>query len=715
MSESLRERVVVGFVLFGVVAAAAGIGLAILYGGAVARLRPAPSLDDRGVRVLARPISLGVGHRIPKATVEQYLQRIGYYQTAASVHAAGCYSTDKDSVSIWGRFEFPTVTIRWSQDAISHLTGPSGQALTDATLEPETLVTLADPLGTGSIRLTSQRPVSVAALAGTPVLDAIVASEDRLFFTHHGVDLLRLLAVPFIGGGASTITGQLARTNLLHDRSRTLTRKLKEIGLAMAIERVYSKETILSSYLNTVDVGASHGRELQGFGAASLELFGVADLRQLTALQAATLAALLNQPSRYLAEIRAGNDRLLRRQRNRVLHLMARAFPTRYPTTMIEALERQPVAFASPSSPEGGVEGARYALDYAAPSLARMTQRRAYLTIDADLQRAAVAAVSNGLTEIRRQVSDTTGAQVQAALVAVDRTGRVLAMVGGRSYEESQFNRAVSATRQVGSILKPFVYLAAFEKAADEGRVDVTGATQVVDEPTTFNFPGRGPWAPTNYRQDYAGQITWHRALAESRNVPAVKVAAWAGFDRVTQMWERASGHHVRESVPAIALGAAEATPLEVATAYTIFLNGGVVRPLRIVEEALAPGREAPLALSESRRVARAETTQMVTEMLRAVLDEGTGRAARKAGFLLPAAGKTGTTENLRDAWFVGFTPDLLTVVWVGRDDDLPVGLTGGQAALPIWVDFMKSALADRPGGNPPILGSPRSSARSGR
>lgn len=696
MRDTLRERVVIAFVLFAGVAAAANLGLATIYARAVTRLSAAPSLADRGIRILARPISLGVGHRIPKATVEQNLQRLGYYQTEPSVHAGGCYSTDKDSVTIWGRFEFPNVTIHWADNAISQLTTPSGQTLTDATLEPETLVTLADPLGAGGTRLTSHRPVPVAALAGTPILDAIVASEDRLFFTHYGIDILRTLAVPFIGGGASTITGQLARTNLLHDRSRTLTRKLKEIGLAMALERVYSKETILSSYLNTVDVGASHGKEMQGFGAASFELFGVADLRQLTVLNAATLAALLNQPSRYLAETRSGDDSLLRRQRNRVLHLMARAFPSKYSKTLIEELERQPVAFASPASPEGGVEGARYVLDYAAPSLARMAQGRVHLTIDADLQRAAVAAASKGLAEIRRQVSDTTGAQVQAALVAVDRTGRVLAMVGGRSYGESQFNRAVSASRQVASIMKPFVYLAALERAADEGRADVTPDTQVVDEPTIFTFPGREPWAPANYHQDYAGRITWRRALAESRNVPAVKVAAWAGFDRVTQVWERASGQQVREIVPAIALGTVEATPLEVATAYTMFLNGGVVRPLRIVEEALAPGREPPPALPESRRVARAETTKMVAEMMRGVLDEGTGRAARKAGFVLPAAGKTGTTDKERDAWFVGFTPDLLTVVWVGRDDDLPVGLPGAQAALPIWVDFMKSALAER-------------------
>jgi penicillin-binding protein 1B len=260
-------------------------------------------------------------------------------------------------------------------------------------------------------------------------------------------------------------------------------------------------------------------------------------------------------------------------------------------------------------------------------------------------------------------------------------------MVGGRSYDQSQFNRAVNAERQIGSLMKPFDYLAAFERAAAEGRTDISPNTLVVDEPTTFTFPGVRPWTPANYGHDYAGRITWRRALAESRNVAAVKVAGWAGINNVARFWEAAAGQQLPAIFPSLALGAIEATPAQVAGAYAIFATGGIA-PLLQTET------DAPTV---SRRIARADTTRLVTAMMRAVLNEGTGRGVRAAGFTADAAGKTGTTDGLRDAWFVGFTSDLLAVVWVGLDDGQPLGLTGAQAALPLWTAFMKRATEEVP------------------
>jgi membrane carboxypeptidase/penicillin-binding protein len=267
-------------------------------------------------------------------------------------------------------------------------------------------------------------------------------------------------------------------------------------------------------------------------------------------------------------------------------------------------------------------------------------------------------------------------------------------MVGGRSYNQSQFNRAVSASRQPGSIFKPFVFLAAFERAAEDGTA-LSPATLVNDEPTTFDANGT-PWTPANYENEYDGEITLRRALAMSRNAATVKVAEAAGFDRVANLWRRIGAGTAPRAFPSIALGVFEATPYEIASAYTIFTNGGETRALRPLLRVQRGRTEIVAKDSIVKRVARADTTYLVTNMMRSVLSEGTGAAVRASGFSIDAAGKTGTTNDLRDAWFVGFTPQLLTVVWVGLDDNQALGLSGGQAALPIWLAFMQRALAGR-------------------
>jgi penicillin-binding protein 1B len=268
-------------------------------------------------------------------------------------------------------------------------------------------------------------------------------------------------------------------------------------------------------------------------------------------------------------------------------------------------------------------------------------------------------------------------------------------MVGGRSYNQSQYNRAVSAKRQPGSVFKPFVYLAAFERAIEEGRTDLTPATVVVDEPTEFTF-NEQVWTPSNYQNEYDGPITLRRALAHSRNIATIKVAESIGFDNVAALWKKFGIGTPPKGYPSISLGVFEATPFEIATAYTIFPNGGTIRPLRALERIVSEGKDIPIQLPKEKTVARKDTTFLVTNMMRSVLNEGTAAGARGQGFTLDAAGKTGTTNDLRDAWFVGFTPELLTVVWVGLDDNQPIGLSGAQAALPIWTTFMTRATAGR-------------------
>jgi penicillin-binding protein 1B len=486
--------------------------------------------------------------------------------------------------------------------------------------------------------------------------------------------------------------------NVLHDRSRTLARKLREIGVAMAIERTFSKEAILDAYINSVGLGARGGRPLQGFGAAARAFFGQADVRRLTPLQAATLVALLNQPSRYLDHLSDGKDDSLRRQRDRVLGLMHRNFPATYSAEWLAPLLGRPVEFAAPPADAEPLQRiSRHFLDYAIAQAPGTGGGRIYLTLDAERQRIAVESVEAGLADLEKRVPAAARRSLQAALVAIDpTTGEVLAMVGGRSYDTSQLNRAVAARRQVGSILKPFDYLAALERQRESGGPKLSPTTLVVDRPTVFSFRGWPDWKPANYGDSYAGVITWRRALAESRNVAAVNVAVLAGFNRVAALWSAATGTPVDRVYPSIALGAIEATPADVAAAYTIFATGGIAHPLRAIESLSADLSEGRAAAGP-RRVAQVETTDVVTDMMRTVVDEGTGRGIRAAGFLEAAAGKTGTTNALRDAWFAGFSGSLLTVVWVGCDDDHPLGLSGAQAAVPIWTAFMKRAIQPAP------------------
>jgi penicillin-binding protein 1B len=330
--------------------------------------------------------------------------------------------------------------------------------------------------------------------------------------------------------------------------------------------------------------------------------------------------------------------------------------------------------------------------------LARNAAVDVYTTLDLHLQRVAQEVVAEGAAAVDAQLrARKREGSAQVALVAVDpRNGDLLALVGGRSYNQSQYNRAVASRRQPGSVFKPFVFLTAFELMATEGRTDITPASVFSDEPTTFK-DGEEDYTPANYENTYDGPMTLRRALALSRNVVAIKLAETIGYNSVASLWRKFGIGTPAQAYPSIALGVFEVTPVEIASAYTVFANGGRLRPLRTVTRIVEGEDTRMLPVPEPVEIARADTTFLVTNMMRSVLNEGTGASARANGFGLDAAGKSGTTNDLRDAWFIGLTPELLTAVWVGFDDNQPIGLTGSQAALPIWTAFMKRALAGRP------------------
>ncbi|MBI4263284.1 MAG: transglycosylase domain-containing protein [Acidobacteria bacterium] len=559
-----------------------------------------------------------------------------------------------------------------------------------------------------------RRSVPLATIP-TYMQQAVLAIEDQGFYSHPGINPVRIVAAlltnvfgrnPHVVG-YSTITQQLARMFFLADefntelqsgaRGRTWTsyaRKAREALMSLVLERRASKDEILELYLNDIYLGQRGSFAIHGVAEAARLFFGK-DVANVSLSEAALIAGVIQNPSRSPF---ASPERALER-RNVVLRAMAdEGYISEDAAERAMREPLQVVARAVDNEAPYFVDMVSERMAEAFPGVTAQTGRvDVFTTLDLNLQRAALDAVRAGLASVDQLLSRRRRPQrAQAALIAVDpRTGEILAMVGGRSYNQSQYNRAIAARRQPGSVFKPFVYLAALERGAEEGRIDLTPAALTLDEPASFTFDDQ-VWEPRNY-DAYDGEITWRRALAMSRNLGTIHVGETIGFDRVAALWRRVGVGTPPRAFPSITLGVFELTPLEVAQAYTLFLNGGRVRPLRAIRQIETDEGDLRPTDPPLKTVARPDTTFLVTNMMRSVMDEGTGAGARAAGFTLAAAGKTGTTNDLRDAWFVGFTPELLTVVWVGFDDNQPIGLSGSRAALPVWTAFMKDALAGRP------------------
>jgi penicillin-binding protein 1B len=676
-------------------------------------------------RIFARPLELRQGESLTSQQLVDRLNDLGY---AERPHA------DKP-----GEFEFiaTAVTIRPrvatpSSDVVRAMferpaSAPRAGAQRPPPPKPSDRVERLFIGNTQTDRVTLDEPVLTAivggerekrrqmALSAIPprVVQAVLSIEDRRFYEHPGIDPIGIggALLSYLTGhrsqlaGASTITQQLVRNVFLPTfdgmtlqtaRERTWRRKILEIWVSMVLTSRATKEEILEMYLNDVPLGQRGSFAILGVPEASRLFFGK-DVSNVSLAEAATIAGVIQSPS---ALSPFNNAARCRDRRNVVLHAMADEGYINYETA--DRAAKEPLTVV-----QRALEAeAPYFVDYvsqtiadAYPGLTTTTDEKVdvHTTLDLHLQRLAQDAVVGGLAKVDDLLSRRKRkGKAEAALIAVDvKTGEILAMVGGRSYNQSQYNRATTARRQPGSVFKPFVYLTAFEVAADKGRTDVTPASIVDDTPTTWEFGGQ-TWTPENYEHEYDGPITFRHALAHSRNVAAAKVAEQAGYDHIVSLWKKLSVGEPPKPYPSIALGVFEATPLEIATAYTLFPNFGIERKLRAVLSVVRGGKSvAKEDESPTRAIARPETTFLVTNMMRSVLNEGTAASARAAGFTLDAAGKTGTTNDLRDAWFAGFTPELLTVVWVGYDDfSQPLGLTGAQAALPIWTEFMKRALA---------------------
>ena len=666
-------------------------------------------------RVFARPVEIRRGQSLSQIDLIARLNDLGYAQRAKP-EQGGEFSTVRNTVTIvprTGTFANRIVAITFAGPPAGRTGSPSpgirGIETTDEGARDS--VQLDAPLLTALMPSGVRQKRRRVPLASIPerMRQAVLAIEDQSFYSHPGVNPFRVVAAAatnVFGSrtvGNSTITQQLARMFFQADEfnaelqsgSRSYGRYVQGAVMSMMLERRASKDEILELYLNDVYLGQRGSFAIHGVAEASRIFFGK-DVANLTVAEAALIAGVIQSPA---SRSPFSNPKRSVDRRNVVVRAMEReGYLT---TTQADAATREPLQVVARSVDNEApyfVDMVSQQLNELLPEITRRPGAvDVYTTLDLNLQRAALDAVRRGLTRVDDLLKRRRRPKpAQAALIAIDpRTGEILAMVGGRSYNQSQFNRAVAARRQPGSVFKPFVFLAAFEVAAAEGRTDFSPASLTNDEPGIFEMDGR-TWEPKNY-DEYDGEITWRRALAMSRNLGTIRVGEQIGFDAIAKLWRRVGVGTPPKGVPAITLGVFELTPLEVARAYTLFVNNGSVRSLRAIQQVDVGERTVKPPSGKPTRVARPDTTFLVTDMMRSVLDEGTGASARASGFSREAAGKTGTTNDLRDAWFVGFTPELLAVVWVGYDDNQPLSLSGSQAALPIWTEFMKSALAGRP------------------
>ena len=676
-------------------------------------------------RVFARPLELRRGQALSEQELVDRLNDLGYTERA-DAGRPGEFAIEDGAVSIVPRppelkGQPVRVTFRPPQPPVQNAARSPSRQRADRVVrlvlgdKNRDRVTLDAPLLTSltSGERAKRRAVSLGDLP-PHVVQAVLAIEDRRYYSHPGVDPIRVVGALLDSlrnpnrpiSAVSTITQQVVRNvflpqfegwSLASARARSLRRKALENLVALVLNTRASKDEILELYLNDMPLGQRGSFAIVGVAEAARLFFGK-DVRNVSLPEAATMAGVLQSPS---ALSPFNNPERSRERRNVVLGAMVDAgYISREAADAAAAEPLVVVQRALESEAPHFVDFVAASLEEQYPGLTTSPTEAVdvYTTLDHHLQRVAQDAVRSGLTRVDELLSRRRRkGRAEAVLLAVDpRTGEVLAMVGGRSYNQSQFNRATLARRQPGSVFKPFVYLAAFEASAENGSPGLTPASIVEDTPASWEFDDQ-VWTPENYQQEYDGPVTLRRALAHSRNIATIRVAELTGYDRVAAQWQRLGIGNPPKPYPSIALGVFEATPYEIATAYTIFPNLGVMRPLKHIAKLERGGEDVTRKPAQTAKaVARPETTYLVTSMLRSVLNEGTGAGARGAGFTLDGAGKTGTTNDLRDAWFVGFTPTLLTVVWVGFDDNQPLGLSGSQAALPIWSQFMTRALAGR-------------------
>ncbi|MFZ0662450.1 MAG: transglycosylase domain-containing protein [Acidobacteriaceae bacterium] len=671
-------------------------------------------LFENTAKIYAAPQELRPGQNFTPDFIAQELRSAGYsIEGKGNPSPMGTLSEGPDSITIHPgpqSYHAPQgATITFAKGAINQITGDNGEQLAAYELEPLLITDLSD-------RNRAKRRLITWDQIPKVVVDAVTSIEDHRYFQHGGVDYYAIVAWAWHDlrgdrrnfGGASTLTMQLAKEFFLSPE-RTFHRKFLQIVITFQLEHRFSKQKIFELYANEIPLGQRGSFSINGFGEAAQAFFGE-NVRQLTLPQAALLAGLIQSPSR-LNPYRHPKRAIARR--NVVLDAMVETGDIT--KEQAEEAKATPLKLV-PGSVDAGE--APYFVDLVRDQLAsRLGDNdynseglRIYTSLDPDLQRAASEAVAEGMAQVDKIVEARharllkRGHNVpivypQVALVALNpHTGQVLALVGGRNYGISQLNHAV-AHRPTGSIFKPFVYAAAYNTSlagaqltASDGVSGIfTQNTILNDEPTVFTFAGDQTYTPRNFENDYRGMVPARTALQWSLNNATISLAQMVGYDNVATL-ARTAGITSVEPTPAMAIGAYDATPLEMAGAYTIFANNGVkTDPWMLASVRRANGDVMDDYTPKSTPVLDPRVAYLTTVLMENVINHGTGAKVRAMGFIAPAAGKTGTSH---DAWFAGFTSNLICIVWVGNDDYSDIKMQGADAAAPIWADFMKRAVA---------------------
>jgi penicillin-binding protein 1B len=668
-----------------------GFYLAQLYGEVSALIEQREAALTSAV--YSAPLKIERGDDLAQLHLLERIERLSYTRVTDPVHP-GEYSLMPGRVTIFLRGFHEG--IRERPAALVHLTlagtrvegvaDSFGTALPAATVEPEVIGRLLP--GAPPERVESQ-------LSDIPpyLVRGLLATEDRYFYYHPGFDPIRMIEAAIadlrshrLGQGASTLTQQLART-FIDRHERTFTRKIRELAVALVIEIRLSKNQILERYINDVPMGAYDGTPITGMPLAARYFFNK-DLHEVTPAQAATLIGMIQAPTLYDPR---RHPEACRARRDIVLAAMRR-------DGVIDAAQYAEAAAAPIEIAKlPGLRRAPYFNDYVIAEVERipgfngnLAGLKVYTTLDPEMEQAAVESVDSNLRRLEKQHprlrKGAHGEELEGSMVALDaRTGAILALVGGRDYSISQFNRVTQAERQPGSAFKPIVYLSALDPSRSPIGQPVTLASLLPDRPMTFNG-----WTPANYERTYQGTVTVVEALAESLNVPTAYLGSLLGPSTMVAM---AHEMGIDEEIPAvlpISIGAAETTLLELTGAYQVFAAAGVSRPPYALEAVYDAHnhliyQHAPHEL----KLVSPPVAYLMTGALEQVIKWGTGAGAAKMGLDFPAAGKTGTTQDYHDAYFIGYTPRVVCGVWVGFDHPQSLGASGATAALPAWVSFM--------------------------
>jgi penicillin-binding protein 1B len=660
-------------------------------------------------RIYADYTPLTPGAALQPDDLLEKLDRLGYRE-AEKLAQAGEYVRAGGGIDIYTReFRHPTgdypaqaIHVALAKSQVSSVVSINdGRPVEHAALEPELLTSVL------SEGLENRSPVTLVQVP-QHLQDAVVVTEDVRFWRHPGVDPLGILRAVFrnvraggVAEGGSTLTQQLVKNYYLTSE-RTMKRKIVEAFMAVILDARYSKREILEAYLNDIYLGRNRSISILGVGEASRFYFGK-PVSEIKIAEAALLAGMIRSPNNYSPFV---NPDLALKRRNTVLGLMLKE-------KKIDQQQYDEARAASlPSKPfrrKTGLGSIPYYVDRVLQELAtdygikdvKGRGLKIYTAIDLGAQDAAAQTLEQSLRNLERSSRRLRNhsPELQAALIHVDvQTGEIRALVGGRNYERSQFNRALKSKRLIGSLFKPFIYLTAFEPSLS-GK-NITPATVVPDTRFVLKRRWSADWSPRNYENRYLGNVSVRMALEQSLNSASVRIGLDCGIESILKT-ARTLGvdAEMDDSNPSILLGAVGIPPIEMAEAYTTIARQGSRVPLRTIRF-VSDDRGRVIGGDEAVKATQVypqRDVYLLTDLMKGVVNRGTAAGARGMGFRKIAAGKTGTTNDKRDAWFIGFTPLTLTAAWVGFDDNDPTGLSGSEAAVPMWTRYMLGVTAGQP------------------